>query len=398
MDLSNNSLSGQLPRSLQNCTLLRFLQLEENKLSGSIPAWIGERISSLIILSLRSNKFHGNIGPQICLLVHIQLLDLSNNNISGIIPRCLNNLTAMAHKVSNYIANEHIIWNGTEFRLAIASLTAYGGDSLTTIVSWKGNVYEYRKNFGEMRSIDLANNKLIGIIPEEISSLTELKALNLSRNLLTGIIPQKIGRLEQLESLDLSRNRLSGSIPNSMADLHFLTSLDLSYNELSGKIPTGTQLQTFEPIKFIGNLGLYGPPLTGKCQGETSYTSTIGGSKNYKKDADEFWKCLYVGTGLGFIVGFWGISGSLMLNRSWRHAYFMLLINLKDWLYVTVTVYTTRLQNMFTARGATISPKVCKKNLYLVSYNVFLTISFPELKLVMKTNGCFLTLEEILGL
>lgn len=62
-----------------------------------------------------------------------------------------------------------------------------------------------------------------------------------------------------------------------------------SYNELSGKIPTRTQLQTFEPIKFIGNLRLYGPPLTGKCQGETSNTTTIGGSKIYKKDADEFW-------------------------------------------------------------------------------------------------------------
>ena len=128
LDLSINSLSGQLPWSLQNCTMLRFLQLEENKLSGRIPTWIGERMSSLIILSLRSNKFHGNIGLQICLLAHIQLLDLSNNNISGTIPRCLNNLTAMVHKVSNYMANKHIIWNGTEFRLAIFYPTAYGAD------------------------------------------------------------------------------------------------------------------------------------------------------------------------------------------------------------------------------------------------------------------------------
>ena len=67
-------------------------------------------------------------------------------------------------------------------------------------------MYEYGKNFGEMRSINLANNRLIGNIPEEISSLVELKALNLLRNMLTGIIPQKIGQLEQLESLDLSRN------------------------------------------------------------------------------------------------------------------------------------------------------------------------------------------------
>jgi EIX receptor 1/2 len=76
-------------------------------------------------------------------------------------------------------------------------------NSLNTIVGWKGNVYEYGKIFGEMRSIDLADNKLIGKIPEELYSLVKLKALNLSRNMLTGIIPQKIDQLEQLESLDL---------------------------------------------------------------------------------------------------------------------------------------------------------------------------------------------------
>ena len=220
--------------------MLRFLQMEENKLSERIPTWIGERMSSLIVLSLRSNKFHGNIGLQICLLVHIQLLDLSNNNISGTIPRCLNNLTAMAHKVSNYLDNSYIIWNGTVFRLIDILTPTKAGESLTTIVGWKGNVYEYGKNFGEMRNIDLANNKLTGKIPEEISSLIKLKALNLLRNMLTGMIPQNFGQLEQLESLDLSRNRFSGPLPACMAALHYLGFLNLSYNEFSGRIPTST--------------------------------------------------------------------------------------------------------------------------------------------------------------
>ena len=174
------------------------------------------------------------------------------------------------------------------------------------------------------------------------------KALNLSRNMLTGRIPQKIGQLEQLESLDLSRNKFFGSIPFSMANLNYLGYLDLSYNKFSGKIPTGTQLQSFDPLKFIGNLGLCGPPLIKKCPGdETSNTTTNSGSKSYQEDGDEFWKCLYVGMGLGFFVGFWGVCGSLILNRSWRHAYFLLLIYLKDWLYVTTVVQFARLQKMF---------------------------------------------------
>ncbi|KAK4602706.1 hypothetical protein RGQ29_011634 [Quercus rubra] len=355
LDLSNNSLSGELPWSLQNCTLLRFMNLEKNKLSGTIPAWIGERMSSLIILSLRSNIFHGNIRSQICLLTHIKYLDLSQNNISGTIPECLDNLIAMAHKISDVMTSKYFIWNGPEYSF-YTDYGSYSDNSVHIIVGWKGNVYEYGKNFGEMRSIDLANNKLTGNIPEGISNLIELKALNLSGNMLTGVIPKNIGKLEQLESLDLSRNRLSGSLPASMVGLHYLGYLDLSYNKLSGRIPTGTQLQSFDPSKFMGNARLCGPPITEKCPEDV--TSNVGGSKNHQEDRDagsknhqgdqdEFWKCLYVGTGFGFAAGFWGVSVSLILNRSWRHAYFLMLINLKDWLYVTIVVHTTILLEMF---------------------------------------------------
>ena len=139
LDLRKNNLSGELPWSMQKCTMLRFMHLEENKLSGKIPAWIGERMSSLTILNLGFNKFHGSIPLDICLLVHIQLLDLSHNNISGTIPRCLDNLTTMVHKVSNSIIDKYIFWDGTEFKFA-SPYEWYIVSSLDTIISWKGNV------------------------------------------------------------------------------------------------------------------------------------------------------------------------------------------------------------------------------------------------------------------
>ncbi|KAK4602718.1 hypothetical protein RGQ29_011644 [Quercus rubra] len=302
LDLSNNSLSGELPWSLQNCTMLRFLYLGKNKLFGKIPTWIGEKMSSLIILSLRSNEFHGSMQFQICLLVHIRYLDLSQNKISGTIPQCLNNLAAMAHKVSDFTMSDNFfIWNGIVYTIigpggmygSGSNNTIDGVDSASIIVGWKGNVYEYGKNFGEMRSIDLANNKLTGKIPNEICSLIELKALNLSGNMLTGMIPQNIGQLEQLESLDLSRNQLFGSLPASMVALHYLGFLNLSYNEFSGRIPTSTQIQSFDSARFIGNLGLCGPPLIEKCPEDV--TSNTNRSENYQEDGDEFWKCLYIG-------------------------------------------------------------------------------------------------------
>jgi EIX receptor 1/2 len=73
---------------------------------------------------------------------------------------------------------------------------------------------------------------------------------------------------------------------------------------------------TLSDSLVFGNRGLCGPTLLEKCPGDvTSNTTTNnGGSKNYQEDGDEFLKCLYAGLGLGFIVGFWGVCGSLILT------------------------------------------------------------------------------------
>ncbi|KAL4594903.1 hypothetical protein ACB092_12G053000, partial [Castanea dentata] len=349
LDLSNNSFLGELPLSLQNCTMLSFLNLRDNSFSGKLPAWMGESLLSLVILNLHSNKFHGCIPQQLCWLAHIQFFDLSQNNISGNIPRCLYNLTTMAFRNANKrptFINPNIHMDGTQVTYATSGGKKY---VFNTIVSWKGHSYLYGKNFGEMRSIDLSSNKLTREIPAEIFSFTELKTLDLARNMLTGLIPQEIDHLEQLESLDLSTNQLFGSIPASIADLNFLSFLNLSYNKLSGRIPIGTQIQTTNSSGFIGNLALCGPPLTPKCPGdvEPNAESPKGSSKNNQEDEDEFLKCLYIGMGLGFMVGYWGVCSSLMLNRSWRHLYFWTTSNLNDWLYVAMIVNIARLQRMF---------------------------------------------------
>ena len=51
----------------------------------------------------------------------------------------------------------------------------------------------------------------------------------------------------------------------------------------------------------------------------------------------------YVSIALGFIVGFWGVCGTLLLNNSWRYAYFQFLNKIKDWLYVIIAINMARL-------------------------------------------------------
>ena len=338
LHLRNNSLAGALPLSLKNCKDLHLVDFGRNKLSGNVPAWMGS-LSSLIVLNLRSNEFNGNIPLNLCQLKKIQMLDLSSNNLFGTIPKCLNDLIALTQKGSLVIAyNERQFHSGWDF--------SYIDD---TLIQWKGKELEYKKTLGLIRSIDFSNNKLIGEIPIEVTDLVELVSLNLSRNNLTGSIPSMIGQLKSLDFLDLSQNQLHGRIPASLSQIADLSVLDLSNNNLLGKIPSGTQLQSFSASTYQGNPRLCGPPLLKKCLGdETREASFVGPSNrdNIQDDANKIW---FSGSiVLGFIIGFWGVCGTLLFNSSWRYAYFQFLNKIKDRLYMTTTTITmNRLRRSF---------------------------------------------------
>ncbi|KAL6320659.1 hypothetical protein AAG906_008659 [Vitis piasezkii] len=336
LHLRNNSFTGALPSSLKNCRALRLIDLGKNKLSGKITAWMGGSLSDLIVLNLRSNEFNGSIPSSLCQLKKIQMLDLSSNNLSGKIPKCLKNLTAMAQKGSQDLSYE------TFYNL---SIPLYYVDS--TLVQWKGKEQEYKKTLRLIKSIDFSSNKLIGEIPIEVTDLVELVSLNLSRNNLIGSIPTTIGQLKLLDFLDLSQNQLNGRIPDNLSQIADLSVLDLSNNTLSGKIPLGTQLQSFDASTYEGNPGLCGPPLLKRCPedelGGVSFTSGLSSKKeDIQDDANNIW--FYGNIVLGFIIGFWGVCGTLLFNSSWRYAYFQFLSKIKDWLYVTTIVNMNRIR------------------------------------------------------
>ena len=319
--LRNNSLTGEIPL-LQSSEDLGLLDLGENEISGKLPEWLGRSSKYLLVLRLRSNKFYGSVPESWCNLQALQVLDLSLNNITGMLPRCLANMTAMSSDVSTYA----------------------GVDSANVV--WKGLEREFGKGIRLLRSIDISSNRLSGTIPAQVTSLLKLLSLNLSRNNLTGSIPSDFGRLIHLESLDLSRNWLSATIPASFSSLSFLSKLDLSYNNLTGRIPQSTQLQSFDALDYTGNLQLCGLPLTKYCPGDE--TEATDGGENDKNEDDQEDKFVsfgfYVGIGVGFLVGFWGVCGTLVLKKSWRYAYFQFFDNMNDWLHVRTGIFKATLQ------------------------------------------------------
>ncbi|KAI5345598.1 hypothetical protein L3X38_013475 [Prunus dulcis] len=336
--LSNNRFVGELPSQLKNCTKLTFFDLGENNLSCSIPEWLGASLPNLTILILRGNQFYKSIPHQLCHLTRVQILDLSMNNISGTIPKCLNNLIALAHKgnSSRIIQHSYMTQPGE-----IRYIDNYEDEATLT---WKGVRSKYKSILGLVKSIDLSSNKLTGEIPSEITNLVGLVSLNLSRNQLTGQIPPRIGMLQELDFLDLSRNHINGRIPNSLSRIDRIGCLDLSENNLSGKIPTSTQLQSFGPSSYGGNPLLCGLPLLRTCDEEEKGQGQTMLVNQDDKDG-LISQGFYISLGLGFAVGFWGVFGTLLFNRSCRYTYFNFWTCFTDWLYVKAEIIRQRMPN-----------------------------------------------------
>ncbi|CAL9052859.1 receptor-like protein EIX2 [Musa acuminata AAA Group] len=325
LHLSNNSLSEELPLSLKDCTELVLLDAGYNDLKGEIPTWIGESLTHLKFLKLRSNMFTGDIPPNLSRLSALQFLDLSDNELSGTIPRNFGNFTAMK-----------VIRKFPGFILDVYE----GGYEEQMFLTTKGNTLDYDSSLSLMNILDLSDNNLFGGVPEELTSLSGLFSLNLSGNHFTGEITENISKLQQLESLDLSRNNFSGTIPSSLATLTYLAYLNLSYNNLSGEIPLGNQLQTFNASSYIGNPDLCGFPLNQSCK--DNKTAQGQSNPNDRDENEMIW--FYTSMAPGFVVGFWAVWGTLILNKNWNLYYFRFIDNMFDQVYVFTILNMSRIK------------------------------------------------------
>ncbi|XP_054820037.1 receptor-like protein EIX2 [Prosopis cineraria] len=326
--LRNNKFTGELPITLGSCSYLRILDAGENNFSGRIPSWIGTELHALEILILRNNNFSGSLPLHLCYLSRIHFLDLSLNNLSGRILRCFKNFTEMALESNLYLYDILFGIGYVEF-----------SSETTAVLMWKGLERTFKK-ITLLIGIDLSSNQLTGRIPIELGNLVLMVSMNLSRNQLSGEIPSIFGQLTSLDFLDLSRNHLYGPIPSSLTQIDRLSVLDLSYNNLSGKIPISTQLQSFHSTSYEGNLNLCGKPLEKICPEEEKSQKPT----KLKEDEHEsiLSKEFYWSMSLGFITGFWGIFGSILFSRSWRHAYFKFLNNLTDTMVSLTIINMTR--------------------------------------------------------
>ncbi|KAL7249440.1 hypothetical protein ACSBR1_011601 [Camellia fascicularis] len=89
LDLSNNKIGGEDLKWKLPWQTLQFIDLHSNLLHGPLPI----PPITTIAFFISNNKLIGEIFPLICSLNSLNVLDLSNNNFSGIIPHCFGNFS-----------------------------------------------------------------------------------------------------------------------------------------------------------------------------------------------------------------------------------------------------------------------------------------------------------------
>ncbi|GLU17324.1 hypothetical protein SLE2022_336960 [Rubroshorea leprosula] len=121
---STNRLSGDIPSKFCNLTSLRVLDLSHNNLNGMIPQCIGNSSKSLMILNLQGNNFKGPIPPTWVAGNNLQVIKLRQNNLQGKVPRSLANcrLLEFLDLGNNHIRDTFPYWLGTLPRLKILIL------------------------------------------------------------------------------------------------------------------------------------------------------------------------------------------------------------------------------------------------------------------------------------
>ncbi|KAM3381444.1 hypothetical protein P3S68_007017 [Capsicum galapagoense] len=244
-----NRIGGSIPREISNLVNLNLLDMSNSNLTGGIPDSVG-RLTNLGSLNLGSNLLTGVIPSSIGNLTALVYLYLPRNKLEGNIPSTLGKCNQLLRLD---ISDNHLTGTIPQQLIALSSLTKIYAfyNSLT------GPIPVYIGNWSHLTYLDFSYNNFSGMIPRSLGKCLSLEEVYMKGNSLQGTIPD-LEDLQDLQSLDLSLNNLSGPIPHFIANHTSLHSLNLSFNNLEGEVPITGIFSNLSADVFVVNSKLCG--------------------------------------------------------------------------------------------------------------------------------------------
>lgn len=236
--LSSNFLEGVVSNyHLANLSSLDTLDLSFNPLNFSFSSnWIPP--FQLRSFRMGSCRVQAQLPHWIETQNNLQVLDLSNNQIYGMMLNWSRNIQLYSLDLSN----NSLVGPITNFPSQISSIDL-SHNSLYWPLPQDFSIMDSEVstslcNLRNLQSLNLQNNSISGKIPSDCWGNSSLFFINLSTNKFSGHIPMSLGQQSNLRFLSLNNNLFEGKIPPTLSECTMLEVLDLGDNKLWGKVPS----------------------------------------------------------------------------------------------------------------------------------------------------------------
>ncbi|XP_027362919.1 receptor-like protein EIX1 [Abrus precatorius] len=299
IDLSQNQIHSQLPKTLPNFRSIKVLILSGNYLKGPLPDWLGQleqllvldlsvnffsgpipsnlgNISSLLALILNSNKLNGNIPESLGQLSNLEQIEVNGNSLTGVVSErnffSLSNLKVLfvgspalifdfdpewvppfqLQRIElYYVSGKLPSWLFTQSALTFLTIKDSSASFEPLDKFWNFSTqleYLFLENntingdmsnvFLNSTTVWLVSNNLSGGLPQISPNVVILCLYNHSLSgPISPLLCNNMTEKNNLMYLDLGYNHLSGELTDCWNAWNLLVHIDVSYNNLTGKIP-----------------------------------------------------------------------------------------------------------------------------------------------------------------
>ncbi|GJY40855.1 putative leucine-rich repeat domain superfamily [Tanacetum coccineum] len=268
--LMENQLRGPIPRSLSNLKNVEAVVLHDNKISDTVEVDMFLALKKLTLLTLGGNQITlsvinnhtNNTPPKIEILNlgscnlrafphflrfqdQLQELYLDDNNISGLIPEWMGNVSKQTLQTlllsKNSLTGFEKNWPVVTWLLDLSFNNISGSIPLC-----------FDKLYNSLLVLNLRGNVLQGNIPNTFTNGSKLLMINLSENQLEGQLLRSLVNCASLQILDLGSNHIDDMYPFWLGALHELQVVILRSNKLHCTIRiAGTSNPSFPKVRII---------------------------------------------------------------------------------------------------------------------------------------------------